>query len=95
MTTYLKLFFVGFILLSVTSCGTTNNVSSNRLIQKRKYTRGFHFNRHSELSGKEKVDQIINPPNKTRVRLIFMGNDILCKQIFQSKKEKFRISYTS
>jgi hypothetical protein len=29
------------------------------------------------------------------VRLIFMGSDILCKQIFQPKKKKCCISYTS
>lgn len=33
------------------SCATNNNVVSNRLISKRKYTKGFHINNKSRIKG--------------------------------------------
>jgi uncharacterized membrane protein YqaE (UPF0057 family) len=37
------------VLIIISSCSTSNSVSNNRLISKRKYTKGFHFNSNSRL----------------------------------------------
>jgi uncharacterized membrane protein YqaE (UPF0057 family) len=48
-------FIIAFVMI-LGSCGTSNNVVSNRLISKRKYTKGFHINKRShEKSSKDEV----------------------------------------
>jgi Flp pilus assembly protein TadB len=47
-----KLLFINLALVSAVilgSCGSSNNVVSNRLVSKRKYTKGFHINKRSKL----------------------------------------------
>ena len=47
-----KLLFINLALISALilgSCGSSNSVVSNRLISKRKYTKGFHLNKRSKL----------------------------------------------
>ena len=52
-----KLNYVTFILAAalLSACSTSNDVASNKLIQKRKYNKGYH------LAGLQKKQQAINP----------------------------------
>lgn len=42
-----KLAFILASLLIITSCSVSENVVSNKLLQKRKYTKGFHLNKNN------------------------------------------------
>ena len=47
---YIKFVYVLLVGLMV-SCSTSNEVASNRSIQKRKYTKGYFFDFNKKLSG--------------------------------------------
>lgn len=57
------------VALIMGSCGSSNNVVSNRVITKRKYTKGFHINKQSNLKSDktEGEDVAVTPeaPKKT------------------------------
>lgn len=44
MTKYKFIFLYSLIALIISSCATSNQVSNNRIIQKRKFNKGFHIN---------------------------------------------------
>ena len=53
-----KLTFINLIIASIlilASCSTSNNVVSNRLISKRKYTKGYHINKKSDYKASKDV----------------------------------------
>src|SRR5690606_7330220 len=57
----MKIFFtlgLGAVIL-LSSCNTSQDVASNKLIQKRKYTKGFHLNLN--LANKEKQNSTADP----------------------------------
>lgn len=63
------------------SCGTNNNVVNNRLISKRKYNKGFHFNRKGNMksSKAEKEEESIafedvKSPNKKAKKATYVSN---------------------
>ncbi|MBL1280723.1 MAG: hypothetical protein COA33_010640 [Fluviicola sp.] len=58
MANYLKFFFLSLVLFSIASCGTSNNVQSNRLIQKRKYTKGYRLNKSSSFKKEQKKEDL-------------------------------------
>ena len=66
---FLNLFLILSIVLA--SCSTSNNVVNNRTISKRKYNKGFHFNKKSSLkSSKDELasdDFKAEPSNTPRV----------------------------
>ena len=65
-----KIIFSGLVGLALIlgSCGSSNNVVSNRLIQKRKYKKGFFFKSNKDLrvvreNAKEKNSVVVNGEN--------------------------------
>ncbi len=57
---------LGIIGIFIASCSNTNNVVSNKLISKRKYTKGFHFNKksHYGTQGDNVAEEDFNKENK-------------------------------
>jgi hypothetical protein len=45
--------FIAFVAIVVSSCGSSNNVVSNHTISKRKYNKGFFFNRNANFKSDE------------------------------------------
>lgn len=73
---------LGLITL-VASCSTSNDVASNHLIQKRKYTKGYHINSTNQLASKTKK---VN--NQTEINDVFAANqqnDLTKEEVFVSQ----------
>ena len=60
---YLRIAAIAMVGLMI-SCSTSNEVASNRGIQKRKYTKGYFFDFNKKLGGLDKADQIAQNDNK-------------------------------
>ena len=78
-------FLVAFTII-LTSCGNTNNVVSNRLIQKRKYNKGWHFNStiKSSKQQKNREEQIAYSP----LIKIKKSQSLSENQLFNSKCDR-------
>jgi len=62
------------LLILISSCKTSNDVASNRLIQKRKYTKGFYVNNHN--NPKTKKDKILIEDTNTPTEDLLVENTI-------------------
>jgi uncharacterized membrane protein YqaE (UPF0057 family) len=60
MKFFTKILFASTLVLTVASCSSSNEVVSNRLIQKRKYTNGFHLNNTATLKNSSNENESEN-----------------------------------
>lgn len=60
MKIFSKILFASTLVLTVASCSSSNEVVSNRLIQKRKYTNGFHLNNTTTLKSSSNENESEN-----------------------------------
>ena len=77
--------FLAFVLI-LGSCATNNNVVSNRLISKRKYTKGFHINKKSHLKSDNDEDVAKNVENEEENTVAFEPTK---KEVKRVVKESF------
>lgn len=84
-TIYLPLLLGIFL----TSCVTSNQVSSSRLLQKRKYTKGWYFGSRSNLGKENKGETLENYPEETcRDTLVFKDGTRKVYSVRMSPKKK-------
>jgi hypothetical protein len=72
------------ILVMVSSCKTSNDVASNKLIQKRKYTKGFYVNSHKRDKSKPAKTTVSYSKNEIEKELI---NDKLTSDLIVFNEE--------
>lgn len=66
------------------SCGTSNNVVSNRLLSKRKYTKGFHLNSKGHYKSSKSQDQEgidLANVSETEKSVLFSKGDFQSKHV--------------
>ena len=80
MKIFSKILFASTLVLTVASCSSSNEVVSNRLIQKRKYTNGFHLNNTTTLKSSSNENESENKVADQATSTTYNENSVITAQ---------------